>query len=601
MALSTEPIGLPDCAKFTDDVVADDLLDLLRSEEVIRALAEGGVEAARALLDAQARSDPRLSERIAELRERLKRQASRRIGRILEDYERRSVQLHTVSRTEQDRLAAELKALEARRRGAKALDFSHLSDTSWLPEITDALLLPDASWNQPEHRSLWQRIRAFFRRLWDSLLQLLGRRRRPTPIADPGRPMTFASLSGSGRSLGPSEVGDVLARLSPAQQEELRDKVARNVGDRERDLQREAEEKRRAAEAQQRALEAEKEEARRRAERDAENRLKEAAHRRFDRELKERGLVDERHGELSVTYGLIERFARIVLEEESRSVPHDVRLSFKGAASTGIYEKARLRQPEEVAHLDLPSSVVAARMEGSRHLDEGHSFIYREITSERVHVVLLLDKSGSMSESHKLDAAKKALLALYVAIRRRHSDAAIDVIAFDNDVRLLDLLELWECPPGSFTNTAEALHAAHILLRSSKANRKEVFLLTDGLPESYTDLDGTVKSGQLDRAMDHALARAQELSTVNPLRFTMILLKSDHPEYEIAARRVTRTLGGSLVITDPEHLGVELLVRWAGGTETVRKAEPAEAPGPAPPTVPRPKSKKRRADRRMGG
>jgi uncharacterized protein with von Willebrand factor type A (vWA) domain len=461
--------------------------------------------------------------------------------------------------------------------------------------------LPDASWNQPERISILQRIRAFFARLVAALLRLFGRKRVATPIGNPGRPMTFASLSGTGRSLGPSEVGDVLARLSPRQQEELRDTVARHVGDRERDLQREAEEKRRAAESQQRALEAEKEEARRRAERDAENRLKEAAHRRFDRELKERGLVDERHGELSVTYGLIERFARIVLEEESRSVPRDVRLSFKGAASTGIYEKARLRQPEEVAHLDLPSSVVAARMEGSKHLDEGHSFIYREVTSERVHVVLLLDKSGSMSESHKLDAAKKALLALYVAVRRRHTDAAIDVVAFDNDVRLLDLLELWECPPGSFTNTAEALHAAHILLRSSKANRKEVFLLTDGLPESYTDLDGSVKSGQLDRAMEHALARAQELSTVNPLRFTMILLKSEHPEYEIAARQVTRTLGGSLMITDPEHLGVELLVRWAGGTETVRKAEPTPSAGEAVPTVARPKSKKRKADRRMGG
>lgn len=601
MALSTEPIGLPDCGQFADDVASDDLFDLLRHEDIVRALAEGGVEAARALLDAKAREDPRLAQRIAELRERLRRQASRRIGKVLEEYDHRVVRLRTVSRSEQDRLDAELQALEARRRGARSLDFSHLADTSWLPEITDALLLPDASWNRPARRGLWRRIHDFFARLWAAFLGLFGRRRVKTPIADPGRPMTFATLSGTGRTLGPSEVGDVLARLSPRQQEELRDTVAKNVGERERNLQREAEEKRRAAEAQQRALEAEKAEAQRRAERSAEERLREAAHRRFDRELKERGLVDERHGELSVTYGLIERFARIVLEEESRSLPPDVKLSFKGSASTGIYEKARLRQPEEVAHLDLPSSLVAARMEGSRHLDESNSFIYREVTSERVHVVLLLDKSGSMSESKKLDAAKKALLALYVAVRRRHPDAAIDVIAFDNDVRLLDLLELWECPPGSFTNTAEALHAAHLLLRSSRASRKEVFLLTDGLPESYTDLDGSVKSGQLDRAMEHAIARAQELATVVPLKFTMILLKSDHPEYETAARTVTRTVNGSLVITDPEHLGVELLVRWASGTETTRKAEPVPTPIPAVRRGPAAKARKRKADRRMGG
>lgn len=601
MALSTEGIGLPDCAQFSDDVGSDDLFDLLRSEDVVRALAEGGVEAARALLDAKAREDPRLAQRIAELRERLRRQASRRIGKVLDEYDRRVVELRTVSRTEQDRLDAELQALDARRRGAKSLDFSHLSDASWLPDITEALLLPDASWNAPPRPSLWRRIRDFFGRLIAAILGLFGRKRERRPLADPGRPMTFATLSGSGRTLGPSEVGDVIARLSPRQQEELRDTVARSVGERERSLQREAEEKRRAAEAQQRALEAEKEEARRRAERDAENRLREAAHKRFDRELTERGLVNEQHGELSVTYGLIERFARIVLEEESRSLPRDVKLSFKGTASTGLYEKARLRQPEEVAHLDLPSSLVAARMEGSKHLDESNSFIYREVTSERVHVVLLLDKSGSMSESKKLDAAKKALLALYVAVRRRHPDAAIDVIAFDNDVRLLDLLELWECPPGSFTNTAEALHAAHLLLRSSRASRKEVFLLTDGLPESYTDLDGSVKSGQLDRAMEHALARAEELATVVPLRFTMILLKSDHPEYETAARTITRAVNGSLVITDPEHLGVELLVRWAGGTETTRKAEPTPVPVAATSAGARTKARKRKADRRMGG
>ena len=600
MALSTERFELPDCRQFADDVVSDDLLDLLSKEELVRALAEGGVEAARALLDRRAEDDPRLKSRLQELRERLRRQASRRIGRVLEEYDRKTVALQTVSREEREKLEAELAAAEARRKAAGSLDFSHLPDSTWLPEVRAALLLPDASWNRPPRRSVWQRIRDFFSRLLASILNLFRRRRTKAPIRDTGRPMTFASLGGVGRALGPSEIGDVLARLSPAQLEELKSDVDRLQQDRERDLRREAEEKRKAAEAQQRALEAEREEARRRAERESDNRTRDALHRRFDRELTERGLVTERGGELTVTYGLIERFARLVLEDESRVLPRDVRLSLKGGASTGVYEKARLRQPEEVAHLDLPSSVVQARLEGARHLDESNSFVYREVTSERVHVVLLLDKSGSMSEGGKLPAAKKALLALYVAVRRRHPDAAIDVIAFDNDVRLLDLLELWECPPGSFTNTSEALHAAHLLLRSSKASRKEVFLLTDGLPESFTDMDGRVRSGQLDQAMAHALARGQELATVTPLSFTMILLKSDHPEYEVSARRIVKTVGGSLVVTDPEHLGVELLVRWAGGTETMRRPI-AEAPAPTTPSAARPRGKRRKADRRMGG
>ena len=252
----------------------------------------------------------------------------------------------------------------------------------------------------------------------------------------------------------------------------------------------------------------------------------------------------------------------------------------------------------EIAHLDVPSSLLEARLVGSRHIDEDTSYVYREVTSERVHVVVAFDRSGSMSEGGKLDAAKKALLALYVAVRRRYPDATVDVLAFDNAVAALDLVELWECRPGAFTNTAEALRAAHHLLQASRASRKELFLITDGLPEAYTDDLGQVRSGQLDVAMERALERARELATVTPLRTAVILLKSDHPEYEVAARAIARTLGGEMVVTEPRRLGIELLVRWAHGTEVERR--PSVAPtSPVAPPASRPR--RRRADRRMGG
>jgi hypothetical protein len=88
---------------------------------------------------------------------------------------------------------------------------------------------------------------------------------------------------------------------------------------------------------------------------------------------------------------------------------------------------------------------------------------------------------------------------------------------------------------------------------------------------------------------------------VTPLTFSTVLLKSEHPEYETAARALCQLLQGSLVITDPDRLGVELLIRWARGVETSQRAA-ARAPAP-PPTAP-PASvarKRRRSDRRMGG
>jgi uncharacterized protein with von Willebrand factor type A (vWA) domain len=393
-----------------------------------------------------------------------------------------------------------------------------------------------------------------------------------------------------------------LARLTPRQQEELETSVTRDISERERALAREAEAKRKEAEAQRRQLEEARREAERRAQREADQWARQAEEQRLRRELSERGMIAQQGGQLTITYSLVERFAKLVLEAESRSLPGDVRMSLKGGASTGVYEKARLRISDEVAHLDIPSSILAARQAGSRHIDESTSYVFREILAERVHVVLALDKSGSMGEGEKLPAAKKALLALYVAVRRRYPDATIDVVAFDNEVRLLDLVQLWETPPGSFTNTGEALRTAFLLLRSSRANRKELFLVTDGLPEAYTDVDGRIKSGNLDKAMEYALVRSKELTSVKPFKCTMVLIKSANPEYEKAARLLTHQLNGELVVTEPQRLGIELLVRWASGKEQTRRA-PAE-PGTTP-VVTTPAgakgAKRRRRDQRMGG
>jgi Mg-chelatase subunit ChlD len=545
-----------------------------------------------------------LAARLAELRERLKRQASRRVQRIVGEYDRRVNELETVRRRTEAELAAELANAEERRRRARGLDWTKIDD-GFVDDVRSALLLPDSSWMQPEHPSLLARLRALIGRLVAWLRGLFGRKSK-APKRVPGeRSVVFARLAEGGRSIGSSDLGEAIARLTPRERDELTERVDKSLSARERDLRKEAEAKRREAEEQRRALEAEREEARRRAEAEARDRVRDAESHRVDRELKERGFVAEKDGGLAVTYGLVERFARLVLEDETKELPADVRLSMAGGAPTGMYEKARLRQPDEIAHLDLPGSILAARQAGLRHIDESTSLVYREVTSERVHVVLAFDRSGSMAEGEKLPAAKKALLALYVAVRKRHPDATIDVLAFDNRVDILDLVELWECRPGAFTNTGEALRTAFLLLRASRASRREVYLVTDGLPEAYTDEAGDVRSGNLAAAMESALVHARELATVRPLKFSLVLIRSDHAEYETAAREIARTLEGTMVVTDPNRLGVELLVRWIGRTETVR--QPATPPSaPAASATPsggarKPGARRRKTDRRMGG
>ena len=599
---SDDTFRLPDCTEYADDVVSDDLLDAVDSAALVRALAEEGVEGARRLLRQKSADDESLRERLERLRERLRRQGRRRVERVVEEYDQRVVALEEVQHRSDADVARQIAELEERLKAARAIDWSRLPPVDLLADVQSALLLSTASWNQPPPKpGVFARIRAAFARLFAWLKRLFSRKKAEAPGPSRGRRVLFASPVGEGRTLGPSELGNALAQLTPPQRDELQDNVASALRSRERGIEKEAEEKRRQAEAQRRRLEEERAEAQRRAEADADARARQAEEHRLERELKERGFVAEHQGELTVTYGLVERFARLLLEEESQRLPGDIRMSLRGGGSTGLYEKARLRRPEEVAHLDVPGSLLAARLVGSRHIDESTSYIFREVTSERVHIVLAFDRSGSMSEEGKLDAAKKALLALYVAIRRRYPDATIDVLAFDNDVQVLDLVELWECKAGAFTNTAEALRAAHLLLRASRATRREFYLITDGLPEAYTDEESRVRSGQLDVAMEHALERARELATVADLKSTVLLLKSEHPEYEPAARAIARTLRGEMVVTDPARLGVELLVRWAHGEETERRVVSTAPTALPPPPAAAARGRRRKVDRRMGG
>ena len=384
-------------------------------------------------------------------------------------------QLSVAEHRSREELDREMEELEAklrlsRERGVRAFHLPELAD-----EVTAALLVPEATWNRPPTRpSLWQRLKAWFARLFAWLFR---RRVPPARTRAPGRRVPLASLSIDGRTLGPSALGEALARLSSADQHELSERVGEQIRASEASLRRSAETKRRDADAQRRQLEREKAAAEERARSQLDRRAHEAADRRIDQELKERGLVAERGAELVVTYGLVERFARLLLQETERNAPTDVRFAVRGGAATGVYEKARLRLQDEVARMDVPSSLIAARLNGSRHLDESTSYIYREATGESVHVVLAFDRSGSMAEDGKLDAAKKALLALYVAVRRKYPRATIDVLSFENEVRVLDLVELWKCPPGAFTNTAEVLRVAHRLLAASRAHRRDFFFI----------------------------------------------------------------------------------------------------------------------------
>lgn len=590
---ASENFQLPDCTTISEEPTDDDFLSLLPKSELVRALAERGIVGAQDLLRKEEAKGGMLARRIATFRERLRRQATRSMSHLTRDYERRMGEMESVRVRSRKLYQEEVDRLRASLDRAKKFQREDIvSDPALLEAVRSALLIPSDALRESfeDHRSAWEKFRDWLRALWAKILAFFRGKKAREEVekkAKKGRPMTLARLAIVGRNLSPEMTGDLFQEFTPEQLQALQDSTRRNLQGEQRKKEKEVEEKDDQYRRAQEDLKTESEMARKELERNEEQREKQEIDWRLSSELRERGFATTKDGKFAVSYSLVEKFAGLVLSEEEKNLPLNLRLSLRGMASTGLYERGRMREQIELSRMDLAGSLLASRLRGSRHLLEEESYVYREVRSESLHAVLLLDVSGSMAEGDKLTAAKKALLALYTAVRRRYPDSIVDIVAFDSEVRPMDLVELWEAKPGSFTNTGEALHVAHQLLRSSRATRKELYLITDGLPESYTADDRSIKSGNLGLSLAYAVARSRELATVNSLVSTLVLLKSDNPAYEKAARDLARVLRGSVVVTDPRRLAFELLIRFAGQSVVEQAMAPAkgEAPTVRKPTV----------------
>jgi len=268
----------------------------------------------------------------------------------------------------------------------------------------------------------------------------------------------------------------------------------------------------------------------------------------------------------ALTSRTIDRFAEMVYQKEMEALPSRLQArTGQSEAMQGTYEKMRMRTVHEISRVDLVESLVNARTTHPhhRHLEDEDLVINREVSSERSHVVLMFDKSSSMGENNRLLAAKKAVLALYKAAKRANPRNIVDLATFDTVVNVSDLNEIWGQTPSGFTNTGEAIKVARNLIRTSRADKKLVYLITDGLPEAYTTPDGKPKAGDRKLSLEYALKQAGELARVRDQRTIVLLLEPEADMYVEAATQIAKKAAGCLIVTDPKHLAGEMLVDYA--------------------------------------
>lgn len=293
--------------------------------------------------------------------------------------------------------------------------------------------------------------------------------------------------------------------------------------------------------------------------------------------LEDAGLVRQDGGEVRMTRQLIDRFSEIVYTEEMKALQGG-RHSSLGTYNEGegVFNKERLLSVYELSRMDLVESLIHARTHHPhvRHIFDDDVLVYREWATSATHVVIVFDRSGSMEENKRLDAAKRAVFVVHRAAKLDNRDNRVDVIEMETSVKRVDLLDAWVSTPKGFTNTGGALQLAAELLESSRADRKLVYLITDGLPEAMTK-EGQDFAAQPDRCLDYALKQARKLARLKP-GFAIVLLEAEDEMFVDAAEQIAAELKGKVIKTDPRKLVKEVYLAFDEAMAKV-KEEPARA------------------------
>lgn len=610
----TAPIVLPDCRQWEGRFH----LSAEEKRELVQRIAAQGPGAIEAFIAERSAQDGTIAARVAKWRAELVARAEALKRALEEQFASRKAETLSELAERERTLHGQREATEAQLR-----EFRLHRDARLAEVLANSTLLQVALEGSPPRPGLLARLRNAWARFVTWLLTLLGLRRAPqrrrksllaaVPMAgrfgldlgrlesalySPAMRQRVASrMQGLttrerlreawNRLLGRSDYEEVAAALM---EEELRRQV--EAKDRELAAQEEAMAGRLAKlaeeEAQARArerdalaqLDREREEALRRLrDKAAQEPLKRMAE-EVQEDFELAGYVQRGKEGLQLTDRLVDRFSEMVFEAEMKALPAHHRQAYGSyVEGEGVFRKEPLLSVDELGHMDLVGSVVQARQRHprQRHLYEEDVLVYREMRASTTHVVLIFDTSGSMEDNRRIDAAKRAALALHQAAKRDSKGNRVDLVLMETSVRRAELLDAWLAKPRGFTNTGGALALARALLERSRADRKLVYLITDGLPEAMTLPDGTDIASYPDKCLDYALQEARKLKAIPGLGFAVLLLEPEDEMYVKAAQRIADVLGGKVLPTDPQALAREVLVDFDTQRRAARKAEAPRA------------------------
>ncbi len=601
----TQPIQLPDCSARRHEAV----LSPGQRRELIRILATQGQEGVDAWIEQAAEQDPRIAEAVASERERLERQARR---------ERRRIEAASEEGRErtQERWSDQIEALDERERALhdelEDLEGRSQARPEELAERSALFRMAvDPGEDDQAAPGWWTRVKAWLYRVYLGLIEawvrllrwLRGEREPPEPqstieLPEGARlalPDLLATRPGLRievrrrireelgmrervrrwwrRLAGREDYAQLARELMADELRAARDEVHRDRRERKQALSEQLDEVEEELTATRRERNEELRELAERRERDLEaleaeieqGPIQHVAESIFE-EMVEAGLVS---GDGTPTEHLLHRLSNLLYEDVRRALPSQGNVqpgAFLGGE--GEYEKHPLRSLNERGSMDIASSVVRARQNHPtvNHLYDSDLLVHREIRASSTHVVLILDRSGSMEERGRFEAAKRVALVMYRAVKDHDPRHRVDILTMSTGVERVDLEGCWNAELGGFTNFQAALRMAGKLIELEAADRRLVYLVTDGLPEAYVGPDGDNLVEAPEVCMEHTKREAAELANTAGARLMIIQLEDEDELYIEAAREIAEAADGRVEALDPTHLAEQVLLDFEAET-----------------------------------
>ena len=202
--------------------------------------------------------------------------------------------------------------------------------------------------------------------------------------------------------------------------------------------------------------------------------------------------------------------------------------------------------------------------------------VYRTEQLTQCSTVIMLDMSYSMMMAGRFQAGRKVALALDSLIRSQFPKDNLYVVAFSYFVLTLRpemLLDSYWVEYGGGTNFQEALRQSRLILSKHKAGTKQIIMITDGQPTTFSSWSGDDAWGggwgyrHSPRALEETLREVVRCTKDN-ITINLFMMERDRQLSEFVAM-MAKINRGRAFYAAPSRLGEYILLDYVNNKRRV--------------------------------